>query len=61
MGRPSCGPAASNGPVDKSVYKNMAKINLAMVKTLERMPDGTLMADVGTGPATCVVPGNFRI
>ena len=51
---------SGNGPVDKSVYKNMAKINLAMVKTLERMPDGTLMADVGTGPATCVVPGNFK-
>ena len=51
---------SGNGPVDKSVYKNMAKINLATVKTLERMPDGTLMADVGTGPATCVVPGNFK-
>jgi len=51
---------SGNGPVDKSVYKNMAKINLATVKTLERMPDGTLMADVGSGPATCVVPGNFK-
>ena len=34
---------SGNGPVDKSVYKNMAKINLATVKTLERMPDGTWM------------------
>jgi len=51
---------SGNGPVDKSVYKNMAKINLATVKTLERMPDGTWLADVGSGPATCVVPGNFK-
>src|SRR5665213_4418023 len=51
---------SGNGLVDKSVYKNMAKISLATVKTLERMPDGTLVADVGSGAAICVVPGNFK-
>ena len=51
---------SGNGLVDKSAYKSMAKINLATVKTLERMPDGTLVADVGSGAAICVVPGNFK-
>jgi hypothetical protein len=48
------------GGVDKSSYKNLAKINLANVSTLERMPDGTLMAEVSGAAAVCVIPGNIK-
>jgi hypothetical protein len=48
------------GSVDKSTYKDLAKINLDLVKTLERLPDGTMMAEVGDAPASCVVPGNVK-
>jgi hypothetical protein len=52
--------ACGGGGIDKSSYKNLAKINLAAVKTLERMPDGILMAEVGGASSVCVVPGNFK-
>jgi hypothetical protein len=46
--------------ISKSQYKNLAKINLATVKTLERLPDGSLVAGVGEAAPGCVVPGNFK-
>jgi hypothetical protein len=46
---------------DKSSYKNFTKIGLGSVKTLERMPDGSLMAEVDAEAAKCVVPGNFKL
>jgi hypothetical protein len=52
--------ACSGAGIDKSVYKDLAKINLASVKTLERLPDGTMMAEIGEAPPVCVVPGNFK-
>ena len=53
--------ACSGGAgIDKSAYKNLVKINLAAVKTLERLPDGSMVAEVGDAPASCVVPGNFK-
>lgn len=51
---------ASDGPIDKSAYKNLAKISLASVKVLERKSTGGLVAQIGEAPATCVVPGNFK-
>ena len=46
--------------ISKSQYKNLAKINLATVKTLERLPDGSLVAGIGEAAPGCVVPGNFK-
>lgn len=46
--------------ISKSTYKNLAKINLASIQALERLPDGSLVAEVGEAPASCVVPGNFK-
>src|SRR5580704_4310212 len=50
----------ASGGISKSDYRNLAKINLATVKTLERLPDGSLVAATGDAPASCVVPGNFK-
>ncbi len=46
--------------ISKSQYKSLVKINLATVKTLERLPDGSLVARVGDAALGCVVPGNFK-
>jgi hypothetical protein len=46
--------------ISKSEYKNLGKINLATVKSLERLPDGSLVAAVGDAAPSCVVPGNFK-
>jgi hypothetical protein len=51
---------SGSGPISKSEYKNLGKISLATVKSLERLPDGSLVAAVGDAPASCVVPGNFK-
>lgn len=51
---------SDNSALDKSSYKNLPKVALASVASLERMADGTLVAAVGTSPPTCVVPGNFK-
>jgi hypothetical protein len=52
--------ACSTDPIDKSVYRNLNKFTLATVKTLERMPDGKLMAAFGDAAPVCVLPGNFK-
>jgi hypothetical protein len=49
-----------NGSIDKSTYKNLAKINVTAVTTLERLPDGSLVAEVSGAAPACVVPGNFK-
>jgi hypothetical protein len=49
-----------SGAITKSEYKNLGKISLTAVKSLERLPDGSLVAAVGEAPASCVVPGNFK-
>jgi tetratricopeptide (TPR) repeat protein len=49
-----------SGGISKSEYKNLARINLATVRTLERLPDGSLVAAIGDAPVSCVVPGNFK-
>jgi tetratricopeptide (TPR) repeat protein len=46
--------------IDKSEYKNMAKLNLATLRILERLSDGTLTAQMGAGSSTCVVPSNYK-
>ena len=46
--------------ISKSGYKNLAKINLTTVKSLERLPDGSLVAAVGDAAASCMVPGNYK-
>ncbi len=46
--------------LDKSTYKNLAKISLTTVKSLERLPDGSMVAEVGNAAASCVVPGNYK-
>lgn len=53
--------ACGTGPtLDKNAYKNLAKIQLNGVKSLERKADGSLEADIpGAGPK-CVVPSNFK-
>jgi len=51
---------SGTGAISKSEYKNLGKINLATVKSLERLPDGSLVAAVGDAPPSCVVPGNFK-
>jgi hypothetical protein len=48
------------GPIDKSTYKSLAKMNVAGVSTLERLSDGSLAAEVNGAPPACVVPGNFK-
>lgn len=48
------------GGIDKSAYKNLAKINLTSVKSLERLPDGSMVAEVGDAAASCVVPSNYK-
>ncbi len=50
----------SGAGISKSQYKNLVKVNLATVKTLERLPDGSLVAGVGDAAPSCVVPGNFK-
>jgi hypothetical protein len=52
----SCG----TGGIDKNGYKNLVKINLSSVSTLERLPDGSLVAEVNGAAPVCVVPGNFK-
>ena len=53
--------ACSGGAtISKSAYKNLGKINLATLKSLERLPDGSLVGSVGDAAPTCVVPGNFK-
>jgi hypothetical protein len=49
-----------NGGIDKSAYKNLSKINLSAVTTLERLPDGSLVAEVNGAALACVIPGNFK-
>jgi hypothetical protein len=48
------------GAIDKSAYKNLAKISLTTVKSLERLPDGSMVAEVGDAAASCVVPSNYK-
>ena len=52
--------ACSADPIDKSAYRNLNKFTLASLRTLERMPDGKLMAAFGEAAPVCVVPGNFK-
>jgi hypothetical protein len=53
--------ACTDAPtIDKSVYKNLPKINLTDVKQLDRLPNGKLVATLGTAAPICVVPGNFK-
>jgi hypothetical protein len=59
-GRTELRACVGNGGIDKSAYKNLTKINLAGVTTLERLPDGSLVAGVNGATPTCVVPGNFK-
>ena len=51
---------AGGGGIDKNAYKNLAKINLAALTSLERLPDGSLVAATGDAAPSCVVPGNFK-
>jgi hypothetical protein len=53
---------ACNGSagIDKSAYKNLPKIAIVTLKTLERLPDGSLVAQSGEGAASCVVPSNYK-
>jgi hypothetical protein len=51
---------AGSGPIDKSTYNKLAKINLETVSTLERLPDGSMVASVSTAAPACVVPGNYK-
>jgi hypothetical protein len=51
---------SGSGAIDKSAYKNLAKINLESLTSLERLPDGSLAASVNDAAPTCVVPGNFK-
>jgi azurin len=53
----ACG---GTGGIDKSAYKNLTKINLDGVTTLERLPNGSLVAEMNGAPPACVVPGNFK-
>lgn len=51
---------AGTGPIDKNGYKNLAKVNLASIRSIERQSDGSLTAEEAAGPPICVVPGNFK-
>ena len=48
------------GGIDKSAYKNLAKVNLTSLKSLERLADGSMVAESAEGASTCVVPSNFK-
>jgi hypothetical protein len=53
--------ACNDAPkIDKSAYKNLPKINFTDVKQLDRLPNGKLVATIGTAAPICVVPGNFK-
>jgi hypothetical protein len=51
---------SGSGGIDKSAYKNLAKINLESLTSLERLPDGSMVASVNDATPTCVVPSNFK-
>jgi hypothetical protein len=51
---------SGSGPIEKNTYKNLPKISLSSVKSLERLPDGSMVAEVGEAAPSCVVPSNYK-
>ena len=51
-----------NGPgaIEKSAYKNLPKLSLVSVRSLMRLPDGSMSASTTEASLACVVPGNYK-
>jgi len=52
---------AGAGNIDKSGYRKLNKVTLAVGMTLERNAHGVLMLSGPSQPAACVVPGNLKL
>ena len=52
----ACGPPTLN----KNIYNHLPKEAAVGLKSLERMPDGSLQAEFGNETAKCVLPSEFK-
>ena len=51
---------SGSAPIEKNAYKNLSRVSLTTIKTLERLSDGSMVAQIGDAAPSCVVPSNFK-